>query len=356
MQTSVSHDSRWAAVAARDVRADGTFFYSVSTTGVYCRPSCGARRPRPEHVRFHATAEAAEAAGFRPCRRCRPDGPPPERVQAARIAQACRLLERAEPGQTPRLSTLARHAGLSPYHFHRLFKAATGLTPRRYAAAHRASRVRRALEKGDGTVTEAMYDAGFSSGSRFYEASDAMLGMTPTRYRNGGVQTEIRFAVGECSLGSILVAQSARGVCAILLGDDPGALVRDLQDRFPRATFVGGDRAFEQTIARVVSLVEHPARRFDLPLDLQGTAFQQRVWQALRKIPIGTTATYADIAARIGAPAAARAVAQACSRNPVAVAIPCHRVVRMDGSLSGYRWGVERKKALLEREGVSARS
>jgi AraC family transcriptional regulator of adaptative response/methylated-DNA-[protein]-cysteine methyltransferase len=232
-----------------------------------------------------------------------------------------------------------------------VFKAVTGVTPRAYAAAGRTSRVRRELEKRSKTVTEAIYDAGFNSGGRFYAASDELLGMTPTEYRAGGADTEIRFAVGECSLGSILVAQSSRGVCAILLGDDPELLVRDLQDRFPRATLLGGDSAFERTIATIVGFVEQPARGLDLPLDLRGTAFQQRVWEALRGIPAGTTVTYADLALRIGAPGSARAVARACGSNPLAVAIPCHRVVRTDGAVAGYRWGVERKRTLLRREG-----
>jgi AraC family transcriptional regulator of adaptative response/methylated-DNA-[protein]-cysteine methyltransferase len=242
---------------------------------------------------------------------------------------------------------------MSPYYFHRVFKAVTGVTPRVYAAARRTTRVRRELEKENKTVTEAIYDAGFNSGGRFYETSDQLLGMTPTAYRAGGVAAEIRFAVGECSLGSVLVAQSAKGVCAILLGEDPDALVRELQDRFPRATLVGADAAFEQTVARVIGLVEQPARGLDLPLDVRGTAFQQRVWQALREIPAGSTATYAEIAVRIGAPKSARAVAQACGANPLAVAIPCHRVVRTDGSLSGYRWGVDRKTTLLKKEGAA---
>ena len=344
-----SLDPRWAAVVARDHRADGTFYYSVATTGVYCRPSCGSRRPNPGNVRFYETTAEAARAGFRPCRRCRPDRPPLEQVHAARVAEACRLIETAE--KTPALAALAKRAGLSPYHFHRVFKATTGVTPKAYAAAHRAKRVRDELT-GSRTVTEAIYDAGFNSASRFYETSGQFLGMTPTDFRAGGAETEIRFAVGQCALGSVLVAQSAKGVCAILLGDDPDALVRDLQDRFPRATLLGGEAAFEQTVARVVAFVEAPARGLDLPLDVRGTAFQQRVWAALRQIPAGSTASYAEIASRIGAPNGSRAVAQACGANPLAVAIPCHRVVRTDGSLSGYRWGVLRKQDLLAREGL----
>lgn len=350
---TIERDARWAAVMARDPAADGTFYYSVRTTGVYCRPSCGARRPNPENVRFHRTPADAERAGFRPCRRCRPDGTSPGRSQAQAIVAICRTIESSD--EAPSLARLAALAGLSPYHFHRVFKAVTGLTPRAYAAAHRANRVRRELEDRRKSVTQAIYDAGFNSGGRFYAAADGMLGMTPTEFRDGGPETVIHFAVGECSLGSILVAQSARGVCAILLGDDPGALVRDLQDRFPQGALVGGDGAFERTVAMVVGFVERPSLGLDLPLDVRGTVFQRRVWDALRAIPPGATATYADIAARVGLPNGSRAVARACAANPLAVAIPCHRVVRTDGTLSGYRWGVARKRTLLAAEGVRVR-
>jgi AraC family transcriptional regulator of adaptative response/methylated-DNA-[protein]-cysteine methyltransferase len=317
---------------------------------VYCRPSCGSRQANPKNVRFHETAADAARAGFRPCRRCRPDQPTLEQLHAARVADACRVIETAE--EMPTLAVLANSAGLSPYHFHRVFKATTGVTPKVYALAHRAKRVRDQLAGTRKTVTEAIYDAGFNSASRFYETSSQLLGMSPTDYRAGGIDTEIRFAVGQCSLGSVLVAQSAKGVCAILLGDDADALVRDLQDRFPQANLVGGDVTFEQTVATVIGFIEKPARGLDLPLDVRGTAFQQRVWAALRQIPIGATVTYAEIASRVGAPKGARAVAQACGANALAVAIPCHRVVRTDGSLSGYRWGVSRKKTLLTREEV----
>ena len=349
-ESRASMDARWAAVVARDHRADGAFFYSVATTGVYCRPSCGSRLANPKNVRFHETAADAAGAGFRPCRRCHPDQPTLDQLHAARVADACRVIETAE--EVPTLAVLAKGAGLSPYHFHRVFKATTGVTPKAYASAHRAKRVRDQLAGARKTVTETIYDAGFNSASRFYETSSQFLGMRPTDYRAGGIDTEIRFAVGQCSLGSVLVAQSAKGVCAILLGDDADALVRDLQDRFPQAILVGGDVAFEQTVAKVIGFVEKPARGLDLPLDVRGTAFQQRVWAALRRIPIGSTVTYAEIASRVGAPNGARAVAQACGANALAVAIPCHRVVRRDGSLSGYRWGVSRKKSLLTREAV----
>jgi AraC family transcriptional regulator, regulatory protein of adaptative response / methylated-DNA-[protein]-cysteine methyltransferase len=343
-------DPRWAAVVARDRSADGTFFYSVRTTGVFCRPSCGARLAKPTNVRFHETASEAERAGFRPCRRCKPDQAAPAAVQAAMIATICRVIESAD--EPPSLASLAARTGLSPYHFHRVFKSVTGVTPRQYAAAHRARRVREQLASTVKTVTDAMYDAGFNSSGRFYESAADTLGMTPSEYRSGGERNTIRFAVGDCSLGSILVARSERGLCALLLGDDPDALVRDLQDRFPRATLVGADREFEQTVATVIGFVEQPSSGLNLPLDVRGTAFQQRVWQALRRIPAGRTMTYAAVARIIGSPRSTRAVAQACSANAIAVAIPCHRVVRTDGSLSGYRWGVERKRSLLERERV----
>lgn len=340
-------DARWAIVVARDAQADGKFYYSVETTGVYCRPSCAARLARPENVRFHATAEEAVDAGFRPCKRCRPDEASLTEQHAAKIAEACRFIGESE--ELPNLEQLASHVGLSPYHFHRIFKALTGLTPKNYAAAHRAQRVRSMLYKSS-TVTEAIYDAGYNSNGRFYETSNEVLGMTPSSYRAGGASAEIRFAVGECSLGAILVAASGRGVCAILLGDDADELTRDLQNRFSRANLIGGDARFEQLVSKVVGFVETPAAGLTLPLDVRGTAFQQRVWQALLKIPSGSTASYADIANRIGSPKSVRAVAQACGANALAVAIPCHRVVRNDGTLSGYRWGIERKRALLERE------
>jgi AraC family transcriptional regulator of adaptative response/methylated-DNA-[protein]-cysteine methyltransferase len=340
-------DARWEAVARRERGADGHFYYSVRTTGVYCRPSCAARLPLRKNVAFHATREAAERAGFRPCKRCKPDQGGIEALHAAGIAAAGRLIESSE--QPPSLDALAAAAGMSRYHFHRVFKAATGLTPRAYAAAHRARRVREHLRQGE-TVTQALYGAGFGSSGRFYAKAGDSLGMAPSRFRAGGAGETIRFAVGECSLGAILVAATARGLCAVSLGDDPQALVEEVQQRFPKARLVGGDRKFEHWVARVVGFVESPRIELDLPLDIRGTAFQQRVWQALREVPPGHTVSYAQVARRIGAPAAVRAVAQACGANAIAVAIPCHRVIRHDGNLSGYRWGVERKRALLDKE------
>jgi AraC family transcriptional regulator of adaptative response/methylated-DNA-[protein]-cysteine methyltransferase len=340
-------DPRWAAVVGRDPDAEGRFFYSVRTTGVYCRPTCPSRPARPENIAFHATAADAERAGFRACRRCKPDQPSMAAAQAAKVAELCRYIETAEQG--PTLAELAQRAGMSAFHLHRVFKSVTGLTPRAYAGAHRARRVQQALKRSD-TITTAIYDAGYGSSGRFYEEADHLLGMTPSHYRSGGADTEIRFAVGECSLGSILVACSARGICAIMIDDDPEALARELQDRFPKARLVGGDAQFEQWVAKVIGLVEQPRLGLDLPLDVRGTAFQRRVWNALRRIPVGRTVSYSDIARRIGAPKSVRAVAQAVAANKLAVAIPCHRVIHSDGTLSGYRWGVERKRALLDRE------
>ncbi|MFD2249569.1 AraC family transcriptional regulator of adaptative response/methylated-DNA-[protein]-cysteine methyltransferase [Pseudochelatococcus lubricantis] len=346
--TPTEQDPRWQAVVNRDASADGTFVYAVKTTGIYCRPSCPSRTAKPKNVSFYATSADAEAAGYRPCQRCNPNGPSLAEANAAVVAHACRLIEDAE--ELPKLDELAASVGMSRFYFHRQFKAITGLTPKAYGAAHRTKRMRAELDDTGTSVTSAIYGAGFNSNSRFYEKSNEVLGMTPTAYKNGGKDADIHFAIGECSLGAILVARSDKGVCAITLGDDPDALARDLQDRFPKANLIGGDAEFEQLVAQVVGFVEAPQLGLDLPLDVRGTAFQQRVWQALREIPVGETASYADIARRIGEPKAVRAVAQACGANKIAVAIPCHRVVRNDGALSGYRWGVERKRALLEKE------
>jgi len=343
-------EAKWRAVVHKDQNADGKFYYSVRTTGVFCRPSCHTARPAlRKNVAFHESIEEAESAGFRACKRCSPKGPSLAEEHAVAVAKACRAIETAE--EPPTLDELAKAAAMSSYHFHRVFKAVTGLTPKAYAVAHRSRRVRDELSRR-GTVTEAIYEAGFNSNSRFYAQSSRTLGMTPTSFRKGGTGTTLRFAVGEGSLGSVLVAASEKGVCAISMGDDPDALVRDLQDRFPKAHLVGGDEEFERTVAKVIGFIEAPKTGLDLPLDVQGTAFQQKVWQALREIPAGSTVSYTDIAQRIGAPKAVRAVAQACASNGLAVAIPCHRVVRNDGNLSGYRWGVQRKSALLEREAV----
>lgn len=341
-------EERWQAVLARDVAADGHFVYAVRTTGVYCRPSSAARLPKRENVEFFDDAGAAEAAGYRPSRRARGDQTSAAAERAVLVAQACRLIEAAET--PPNLDELAAQAGMSSFHFHRVFKTETGLTPKAYSSAYRARKLREELSTQDASVTDAIYGAGFNSNSRFYETSEQLLGMRARDYRAGGTGAVIRFAVGQCSLGAILVAQSQRGICAILLGDDPDLLVRDLQDQFPKAQLLGGDADFEQLIAQVVGFIEAPSIGLNLPLDVRGTAFQERVWQALREIPPGVTVSYAEIAERIGSPKAVRAVAQACGANHIAVAIPCHRVVRRDGDISGYRWGVDRKRELLCRE------
>lgn len=345
--SQTSADPRWAAVVARDRRADGQFVYAVSSTGVYCRPSCGARTAKAQNVSFYLTGEQAEQAGFRPCKRCQPELAALAERHAVLIAQLCRYIDSAPT--TPSLAELAQQANMSSYHVQRLFKALTGVTPKAYAAAQRAHKVREQLSAAD-SVTEAIYAAGYNASSRFYAQADAMLGMSAKHYRAGGATMHIRFAVGQCSLGAILVASSERGVCAILMGDTPDELLEDLQRRFPSAELIGADSDYEQLVARVVGFVETPQLGLDLPLDVRGTLFQQRVWQALREIPVGSTVSYSALAQLIGAPKSARAVAQACAANALAVAIPCHRVVRNDGGLSGYRWGVERKRTLLERE------
>lgn len=299
-QQFIQNDPRWAAIVKRDSQADDQFYYSVKTTEVYCKPSCASRLAKPENVQFYEHYTAAAQADFRPYQPCKTNLP-------------------------------------------------TWITSKTYATAYRAQRVHSKLCQPP-TITTAIFAADYSSNSQFYETSNKLLGMTPANYRAGGANTVIQFAVAECSLGSILVAMSKRGICAILLGDDPNVLVRDLQNRFPQANLIGGDKQFERVIAQVIGFVEAPTIGLDLPLDIQGTAFQQRVWQILRTIPVGTTTSYSDIAQRLGCPKAARAVARACGANTLAVAIPCHRVVRNDGSLSGYRWGIERKRSLLQRE------
>jgi AraC family transcriptional regulator, regulatory protein of adaptative response / methylated-DNA-[protein]-cysteine methyltransferase len=343
-------ETRWAAVVARDAAFDGRFFSAVETTGIYCRPSCPAKRPNRANVRFYDTAEEAQRAGFRPCKRCKPGEPSLAEQHAEKVAEACRLIETAE--EELKLDELAAAAGLSPYHFHRIFKAVLGVTPKAYATAQRNKRVRDALGRSS-TVTQAIYGAGFNSNGRFYATSSGVLGMTPSQFRSGGSNAEIKFAIGACSLGSILVAASDKGVCAILFGDDAEALRHELEKQFPRARLIGGDPAFERLASEVIGFVENPRAGLDLPLDIRGTAFQHRVWEALRRIPAGATASYAEIAKVIGAPGSARAVARACASNRIAVAIPCHRVVRSDGSLSGYRGGVARKRALLAKEAKS---
>ncbi|KPW58463.1 bifunctional DNA-binding transcriptional regulator/O6-methylguanine-DNA methyltransferase Ada [Pseudomonas syringae group genomosp. 3] len=342
-------DPRWDILLNRRsgsaVSAD--FVYAVRTTGVYCTPGSPSRLPRPENVVFFDSASQAEAAGFRPSMRSAEDQQSVDLKHAAAVSDACRAIDACD--SMPNLAELAEAVGMSSFHFHRTFKKITGLTPKAYGAASMRSRVQAQLSRGV-TITSALYEAGYNSNSRFYEASQNMLGMKPSEYRAGGANIDIRFALGESSLGSILVATSRNGICAISLGDDPDALIQGFQDQFPNANLIGADAQFEALIATVVGFVQSPATGLTLPLDIRGTVFQERVWQALRDIPAGSTATYTDIARQLGMPSAVRAVANACGANKLAVAIPCHRVVRSDGSLSGYRWGVERKRKLLDIE------
>jgi len=333
----------------RDTSEGGSFVYGVVTTGVYCRPGCPSRLPRKENVRFFTSGQEAERAGFRACRRCRPDGVSLEERQAKAVCKACALIEAAE--EKPDFDEVAKAAGMSRHHFHRIFKQTTGVTPGAYFNARRRTRALEELSRTR-TVTDAIYGAGYSSSSRFYETCAPLLGLKPSSFAKGGAGEVIRFAVGECSLGSVLVAATAQGICAIELGDSPEPLVEVLQDRFPDAELKGGDADFERVVAQVIGLVEEPKRALGLPLHVRGTAFQQKIWEILRSIPIGETMSYAEVAAKAGCPSAVRAVASACAANKLAVAIPCHRVVRTGGALSGYRWGVERKAALLKREGA----
>jgi len=337
----------WQAVLRRDAALDSHFVYAVTTTGIFCRPTCPSRRPHRENVLFFSSATVAAAAGYRPCRRCNPGRATDQDVPAQRIVEACRLIETAE--SMPSLAELARHAGLSSSHFHRLFAATTGLTPKAYGHAVRSGRLRQHLRQA-GTVTAAMLDAGYAASSSFYAKAQEALGMAPSDYRRGAPGTRIEFAITHSSLGAVLVASTDKGVCAILLGDDAAQLALDLRQRFPASDIVDAGPSFSETLRQVVALIDQPSGANDLPLDIRGTAFQHRVWQALRAIPAGRTITYAELARSIGRPTATRAVAGACAANPIAVAVPCHRVVSTRGDLSGYRWGVERKRALLERE------
>jgi AraC family transcriptional regulator of adaptative response/methylated-DNA-[protein]-cysteine methyltransferase len=347
MHAFADDQAKWDAVQRRDRAADGQFLYSVLTTGVYCRPSCASRPKRRENVAFYPTADAAERAGYRPCKRCRPDLAPREAREAAIAEAACRTIETSE--EMPRLDALAAEAGISPHHFHRMFKRVVGVTPGAYAAQCRQGRTQAALG-ARATVTEAAYEAGFNSSGRFYESAGAMLGMTPTAWKKGGAGETMWHAIGESTLGKVLVAATAKGICSIMIDDNPKVLTAELKSRFPKATHVVPVPEFAQSVAAVVRLVDDPRRGLDLPLDIRGTAFQRRVWEELRKVPAGATVTYAELAKRVGAERAVRAVGTACGANHLAVAIPCHRALGTDGKLHGYRWGVERKKKLLDRE------
>lgn len=347
IDNTTASDPRWKAVVARDRTENGRFVYGVKSTGIFCLPSCPSRRPKPENVLFFATNQEAINAGFRSCQRCKPDQLSVNHPHQELILDLCRFIEASE--QEPCLANLSARAGLSTYHVQRLFKRATGLTPKEYARANRLNRLQNALQQYS-SITHAAFNAGYNSASQFYEESSQLLGMNPTQYKAGGLNMEIYFALGESILGSVLVAQSQRGICAISLGDNPELLLNELQERFPKANLIGGDKHYESMVAQVIGFIEKPEAHFNFPLDISGTLFQQRVWKALQTIKPGETLSYSQLAERIGAPKSVRAVASACAKNVLAVAIPCHRIIRNNGDLSGYRWGVERKRTLLNRE------
>ena len=342
-------ERRWQAVCERDARADGQFVFAVLTTGVCCRPTCRSRRALRENVRFYPDVATAQAEGFRPCKRCQPEKTDPQQQKVEKVAAACRLLEQETPMT---LEALARQAALSPFHFHRLFKSVTGMTPKAWQQAWRARRLREALGQG-AKITDAALSAGFPDNSSYYQQADAALGMTARQFRRGGEDLDITWVCGDGPLGRCLVAESERGVCAVLPGESDALLCAELASLFPNARLHPGDEAFRQRVAQVFSHLDDHRQPFSLPLDLRGTAFQLQVWQALRQIPAGETRSYRQVAQSIGRPRAVRAVASACAANKLALVIPCHRVVREDGALSGYRWGTARKALLLAREASS---
>lgn len=356
---------RWRAVQARDIGSDGAFVFAVRSTGIYCRPSCPSRRPRREQVVFYTESIAAEQDGFRPCRRCQPQEDVPRHPRSALVARICRQIEGniaqtsgAEDAAGLTLARLSAQAGLSPHQLERAFRRVMGITPRQYADAHRMRRLRTRLKKGD-DVTTALYEAGFGSSSRLYERAPAQLGMTPATYRRGGEGMRISYSITSSPLGRLLVAATERGISALYLGDRDAALEAALAKEYPRAEIRCDRNGLESWVRGVLEHLRGREPHLDLPTDVQATAFQRRVWEELRRIPYGATRTYGEIARAIGRPSATRAVARACATNPVSVVVPCHRVVRKDGDLGGYRWGLERKRALIAHErgrtGKSAR-
>lgn len=342
-------DPRWQAVLERDPRADGQFVYAISTTGIYCRPTCPSRRPKPEHTQIFDQPHQAEKAGFRPCLRCVPQRRETLQQQQSRLVEeACRLIRDNEAA--PDLSALAEHAGFSMSHFHKLFKQVTGITPKKYAQSLRLEKLEHELANNKTSVTEAIYNSGYNESSNFYATQNRLSGMTASTHKKGGTDIKLDYAIAPCSLGKVLVAATAKGISSILLGDDDDALLEDLKKRFPKAAITQAGAEFTSMLQTCVAFIEQPQPQFSLPLDIHGTIFQQKIWQVLRHIPPGETVSYAELARLAGMPKAARAVAGACAANPVAVVVPCHRVVRNDGGMSGYRWGVERKRTLLTKE------
>jgi len=343
-----SADEMWHAIVSRDATADGAFFFAVTTTGIYCRPSCGARQPKRENVLIFKSSIDAEAAGYRPCKRCKPTETPGWAERNTLVTKACRYIEQAET--TPALAEIAAYVGLSPHHFQRIFKTVTGITPKAYGTRHRTQHVKARL-RSTNTVTEAIYDAGYSTSSRFYENAQSFLGMTAKAFRAGGRGQTIGYVIRPCVFGMMLLAATKKGVCSIQLGENSTELSARLKADFPDAALAKDDPVIEGWVDAAIALIAgEQSQNQALPLDIQGTAFQQQVWAALQKIPMGTQISYTELAAQIERPKAVRAVASACARNPVAVAIPCHRVIGKNGALSGYRWGIERKRALLARE------
>jgi AraC family transcriptional regulator, regulatory protein of adaptative response / methylated-DNA-[protein]-cysteine methyltransferase len=344
-----SNQEKWSQVLSRDLKADGQFVYAVRSTGVFCRPSCPSRRPRPEMVEFFDSPEQARQAGYRACRRCTPGE---RNLQVQKVEAARRWID-ANLDTTLSLEEVSRHVGMSPFYFQRLFKKITGISPRQYQQAQRANKFKTALQ-GDARITDAIYDAGYGSSSRAYENVPAQLGMTPSAFRHNGAGMEIRYTILSTALGNLLVAATPRGLCAVRFGESEAGLERELRHDFRAAAIERDDRALRTVAGQVEQLLHNGVNAVQIPLDVQGTAFQQLVWKALRRIPSGKTRSYSDIAKTIGRPKAVRAVASACASNPVALVVPCHRVVGKNGSLAGYRWGVKRKAALLESERGSA--
>jgi len=351
-QLQQDQEQLWAAVLEKDASFDGKFVFAVRSTGIYCRPSCPSRRPRRDRVTFFPLPESAEEAGFRACLRCHPKQVPAVDPQIEMVQEACRLIEQNED-ETTTLDALSRQLGLSSFHLQRTFKSIMGITPRQYAESCRTNRFKSSVRNGE-SVTAAMYDAGYGSSSRLYERAAAELGMTPATYSRAGRETKINYTIVESALGYLLVAATDKGVCMVRLGDTAAALESDLQKEFAAAKIGRNNKELEKAVTQILDHLAGKQPRLDLPLDIQATAFQRQVWEALRSIPYGATRSYSEIAKEIGQPKAVRAVARACATNPVALVIPCHRVIREDRSLGGYRWGLERKKKLLEKEGAAS--